>query len=477
MIFYLMSLRFFLSTMMLMYNLNLLHERSACSTMTTAIATNRRMMGSTRRRRPTTIMLITVALLVFWCAIILRAQQLLETHISRATSLQEAMTTNQHQALPVKTAKKLQSDFHQKDNVVSKNTVKFGVKPKQQTARSNEWQRAVSNSSNASSLPASETPATDVFCTNCTRYIVFKPIPFGQGTGQAMNGLLAAHLLGEEFNRIVCVTPTYKPFHVAFESVHPQAIQDCPSLKLQRKPKLISLINYNYGPDECKLKEELSSEKQIVYIVGNSYPRWPTVPDNYFTHFFKPTATLKNALPWTKPPSTVVHLRKADRDASDPRLGLDTKTLQALGKALPSNTFLVTNNVNWFDYFSGKFQWTHPNWRAVRHNAFKSFLWGQRGKDDLSDKDRSDQAQDLQMWSDWYSILCAKRVWHTHSDFSLSAIHWMNVESKTIMGVDEAGELKLLDEPWIRETRPPRLKDRGPEDLVSCKETHKASVV
>jgi len=53
------------------------------------------------------------------------------------------------------------------------------------------------------------------------------------------------------------------------------------------------------------------------------------------------------------------------------------------------------------------------------------------------------------MWADWYTILTAKMVYHTHSDFSISAIHWQNIESKTIDGYDRFGHyLKLVDESW-----------------------------
>jgi hypothetical protein len=321
---------------------------------------------------------------------------------------------------------------------------------------------------NKDSLQAEHDKYVEIHCSNCTRYLVFKPIVGGQGTGQAMNGLLASHLLGDEFDRVVCVTPTYKSFRDAFQPVFPQAIQDCPTLNLNPKPKLIPLINYHSAPDECALKKELSSNKQIVYLVGNTYPRWRQVPNCYFTRFYKPRPSLQSMLPWSEPPSTVVHLRKGDRENTDPRAGLDTKTLKALGEALPSVTFLVANNVNWFDFFAEKYGWRHPEWHAVQHSAFRSFMsWGKRG--DLTEKDYSVTLQDLQMWSDWFTILSAKKVWHTHSDFSLSAIHWMNIESKTITGVDANGNLQLIDESWRRESLFAPLLDRTEENLANCK--------
>lgn len=439
-------------------------------------------MKQNKRWGTATVLLTMMGIIFCWFTIIFHSQQVLETSTNR-NILQLDINEQTHpkplSAEDSTPSKNTRNRVEGLNKGTSLNRVKFVVDVTQaktpQMTKQNDLVVSNLHLDNDEAPPPTETTHTDISCTNCTRYIVFRPIPHGQGTGQHMNGLLAAHLLGEEFNRVVCVTPTYEPFHMAFEPVHPQEVQDCPTLKLNPKPKLLTLINYNAAPDECKLKQELSSDKQIIYIVGNTYPRYRSVPDKYFSQFYKPTITLKNMLPWKEPPTTVVHLRKADREAVDGRAGLDTKTLTALGEALPSDTFLVTNNVNWFDYFADKFQWSHPNWRGVQHSAFRNFLWGQRAE--LTEKDRSEQAQHLQMFSDWYSILCAKRVWHTHSDFSLSAIHWMNIESKTIMGVDENGTLKLVDEPWRREEVMPPLVDRGPDQLENCKEPVKSSVV
>lgn len=411
-----------------------------------------------RRISSSRILLIgTGSLFIVWCAAVWR---LLKAGDESTPSHREAMALEQLPTDSViwssKGANKIVYKMPEMSNRLISNTKTGEVSVKQQGVTD-----AVSNDSPPKYL--------DIRCTNCTRYLIFKPIIGGQGTGQAMNGLLSAHLLGDEFDRVVCVTPTYKSFHDTFQPVLPQAVQDCPTLQLNPKPKLLSLINYHSDPDECVLKDELSSDKKIVYIVGNTYPRWREVPDNYFTRFYKPRPSLQSMLPWSEPPSTVVHLRKGDRENTDPRAGLDTKTLKALGEALPSDTFLVANNVNWFDFFDEKYGWRHPEWRAVQHSAFRSFMsWGSRGE--LTEKDYSPKLQDLQMWSDWYTILSAKKVWHTHSDFSLSAIHWMNIESKTITGVDhESGELKLIDESWRRESLSLPLKDRSKEYLASCR--------
>jgi hypothetical protein len=65
------------------------------------------------------------------------------------------------------------------------------------------------------------------------------------------------------------------------------------------------------------------------------------------------------------------------------------------------------------------------------------------------------------MWADWYTILTAEIVYHTHSDFSISAIHWQNIPSKSIDGYDPVlKELKLIEESWRVDGETPRLVDR-----------------
>ena len=62
----------------------------------------------------------------------------------------------------------------------------------------------------------------------------------------------------------------------------------------------------------------------------------------------------------------------------------------------------------------------------------------------------------------------AEKVIHTHSDFSLSAIHWRNLESKTILGLDKNGNLDLIDEPWRREHSVIPLVQRKENELKHC---------
>lgn len=302
--------------------------------------------------------------------------------------------------------------------------------------------------------------------TKADRFIVFRPIAQGQGAGNIVHGLLAVHALAEEFGRIVCA-PKYKDFNAAFEAIDPYVVQACGNLKQDKAALLreIRLVNYEKAPDECQLQERLASNQEIVYIVGNTYPRWRPIPERLFIKYYKPKPELMEMLP-DPMPKTVVHLRKGDQ-GGDRREGIDAASLEALGKALPSDTYLVTNNLAWYDYFSKNFTWTHPNWHAVYHSAAHSFMWGDNGH--ATDKEKSIPVQNLQLWCDWYVIARAELVWHTHSDFSLSAIHWMNVESKTIKGIDHStGKLKMIDEAWRTDEIMKPLKDRGPDDLKNC---------
>ena len=290
-----------------------------------------------------------------------------------------------------------------------------------------------------------------------------------------MAGLLAAYLLGDEFQRIVCINPHHSNsnFLLVFESIDPIANIKCPLLLQQQDPKRlrstqredVSLINFVGAADECELQNTMSdTSRKVVYVVANTYPRWPTVPNYYFLYYYQPTATLLDALPYTIQPTTVVHLRQPD-DYSDIRDGLDTDSLNALGKLLPPNesTFLVTNNVDFYERFTKCCQWSHPQWNVVQHSAL-DYSWGagsQNNNFETSSNDtdqKRDRAlqqqkekQNVQMWVDWYTLLMADDVYHTHSDFSISTIHWMNKKdhSFSIRGYNvDTQQLETQMESW-----------------------------
>jgi hypothetical protein len=313
------------------------------------------------------------------------------------------------------------------------------------------------------------------------RYIVFIPIRGGQGTGNIVAGLLAAHLLALEFNRTVCLSSLYQKFLDAFEPVNPVVIEKCPlilqgSLPTRDSDNYLTLINYYRAPDECLLKETLASDVSVLYLESNTYPRWPAIPNNMFFTNYRAKPELLKALPYRESPTTVVHLREPD-GSGDARKGLDDDSLVALGKMLPRDTYLVTNRVDWYDKFEKEYGWSHPEWNEVIHSVFLR-SWGVRGSNQRESRivqgvDRG--TQNLQMWCDWYTMLTAKFVYHTHSDFSISAIHWQNLDSREIMGLNATtGELDLEEESWRITGETERLVDRtlggkGTSDLRECK--------
>jgi hypothetical protein len=76
-----------------------------------------------------------------------------------------------------------------------------------------------------------------------------------------------------------------------------------------------------------------------------------------------PHGSLQVMLPGKDPPKTVVHLQNADKVAVRKEEGLDSATIEALRKALPSSdTYLVTSYIKWYDYFAQHFHLKHPKW-------------------------------------------------------------------------------------------------------------------
>jgi len=308
-----------------------------------------------------------------------------------------------------------------------------------------------------------------------SRFVIFLPTNNGQGIGNIMNGLLAAHLLADEFNRTLCVSEEWHDFYLAFVPLNYR--EECAKLPNQHglATQTIRIHNFENPPDECFLKEWLASDTNVLYFVGNTYPRWRNMPeDNYWDKFYAPTDLMKAMLPWKgRRPTVVVHLRRPD-GTHDARKGLDDETLSALGKSLPNTTFLVTNNVEWYSYFKRSYHWANPGWSKIHHSAFSTIEWGSKGE--LPGTNKTKEENMMELWCDWYTILMAERVVHTHSDFSLSAIHWRNLDSKTIVGVNN-GILEFCDEPWRREQSMKPLVDRQGTELNKCQSTGTVDVV
>jgi hypothetical protein len=240
-----------------------------------------------------------------------------------------------------------------------------------------------------------------------------------------------------------------------------------------------TIVQNNYDQksseqSECSMSELLSNHRgfPIVYYEGNTYPRWPNIvisKRDRFRERFQPTQALKDTLPWkeSEPPPVVAHLRQGDSDR-DHRDGLDEKTLSLLARESfletiesPSVVFLVTNNVEWYARFP---DWSHPSWSKVHHSALRSISWG-GGDLDHQRKDDSD----LQMWADWYTLLSARKIYHTASDFSRSASRWNEkIESWTIRGSNEDGLVLKKDGEGSLHGGVPKLVDRATNELWFC---------
>lgn len=275
------------------------------------------------------------------------------------------------------------------------------------------------------------------------RFLIFRPpSEEAQGLGNVMNGLHATHILGKEFNRTVCVSDEWSDFSLALQSLTPLCHSTQQQLLPPRTPQnTIWLLNYK-PLNECELKRRLEGNEAVIYFVSNDYPRWPLLADAPpvpLNDYYHPTHNLDVMLPWTTPPTTVVHLREPDND-QDYREGLDMSTRIALGTELSKDTYLVTNRVEYYSWFQEHYGWHHPPWTGVRHSAIPNLQWT-AGTFTL---DHTDEV--LQLWADWWTLYNAKRVLHTHSDFSRSAIRWSHCEnSYTIGGTDEdSGALRLI---------------------------------
>jgi hypothetical protein len=92
----------------------------------------------------------------------------------------------------------------------------------------------------------------------------------------------------------------------------------------------------------------------------------------------------------------------------------------------------------------------------VRHSANAKLSWGSSYNNNnnnnnakmVSSNQQQQPHQRLEMWSDWWTLYHADRIFHTHSDFSLSAVHWSGIkESFSIRGVNpHTGELRFEEE-------------------------------
>ena len=306
--------------------------------------------------------------------------------------------------------------------------------------RINELGRTEQKTNNDATM-ASALQTTGSREQSTTKYLIYIADVSYQGAGNIVTGLLGAHLIGLEFNRTVCAALKPTGFYRAFAPVNRRACVDNQRL-LPKPSRENTIVLYNFGRpvSECWVQERLSSDEPILYFEGNTYPRWPIVPHhNFFHQYYQPKPVLRHILPWQPyvgPPRVVVHLRQPDTLGMDHRRGLDDDTLHALGRYLPNTTFLVTNRVDWYQTFHTLYGWSHPPWTMVVHSAKPTLKWidtnDTRYPVALTPQEKDQQL--LQLWADWYTILCAEQVYHTASDFSASAVHWNNVWSRIVDG-------------------------------------------
>ena len=266
-----------------------------------------------------------------------------------------------------------------------------------------------------------------------------------------MHGLLAAQLLGYEFQRTVCVD--YPSFTDHFAYVDPTVERDCAAImrtQQQQQPTVIlKVVNYEAKhQDECRIQSLLrSDDTPILHFIGNSYPTsWPSPPlptALRFDQLYRPRheTLLESLLPDIDSISHLVHLRVPD-GPDDPREDEKDNGLLWLEQQLPHirSTFLVTNQVALYQQFADCCGWSHPSWSSVRHSAL-SLEWT---KDGVVQRHRQDdknpQQQELQGWVDWYTILLVASsvqqnttILHSRSDFSASAVHWSQKDHRSLV--------------------------------------------
>ena len=339
---------------------------------------------------------------------------------------------------------------------------------------------------------------------------MFEKLHAKQGEGNVVHGLLAAHWLADEFNRTLCISPSYGSFLSAFRpKQNPVGVSVCrdadtaittkPPRRQDYLDNRVAFVSFlsrpSTGTDDCQVWKKLASNRTVLWFTGNTYPRyWPDdahFPSHLlFDNLYEPTEALRQLLPWhpndstngnntipydddndngatntrtrldREPPRVVVHWRHGDND-KDIRRGLDKRTRQVLREQLPPDAYLCTNWVEWYHEWNKD---RHAPWDTVTHSALRTVQWGHDDNSSTTTTNRlavstSPRAgQNLQLWSDWYTILRADQVYHTHSDFSASAVHWSNkTDSYIVRGLqvhtnDSQGgpRLDLRPERWRR---------------------------
>jgi len=298
------------------------------------------------------------------------------------------------------------------------------------------------------------------------RYLIYQGFLHGQGLGQFMSGLLATQLLGDEFNRVVCVQ--WQDFLHSFRyKENTLAAQLCPHLETLYQTHWedddslrLALINYGVPPNECLLKDRLASNQSVWTVMANTYPQWPSVPPQFLDRFYE--FRFPHLLPSNL--DAVVHLRVPDSPGSDPRPGLDPNSLQLLGERLQNRSvYLVTNRVAFYEYCESHFGWIGAGWSEVRHSALKK-TWGNSNVTLFDETEATARLQKpisrlspktllQQTMADWMALYSARSVYHTASEFSASAVHWSGCTDTHVLN-GGFHQLYLLEEAWTNASEP-----------------------
>jgi hypothetical protein len=228
----------------------------------------------------------------------------------------------------------------------------------------------------------------------------------------------------------------WKAFQQAFVSEN-EAI--CQKITKHEKPsKTVLYWNFGTTMPADKVYAIFASEDPVIAFTSNRFvpPDGKPVHPKKFESVFRPTQALLALLPWgqREPPECVVHLRLGDNNG-DKRAGLDSQTQTALKNELDASCFLITNHVEWYAPFELA-GWSHPQWGTVKHELAGSL------------PSASTNNKHLEKWSDWYTIYKAKRVYHTQSGFSESAVYASGAFSRLILGTTKEGRLSLEKDHW-----------------------------
>lgn len=210
----------------------------------------------------------------------------------------------------------------------------------------------------------------------------------GQGLGNIMNGLIAASLLSIESKR--CLIVQWPSFAHTFSSER-RCFHD-----LNGTGARVDYWNFGYSDSAAHFRSVIESSVDDVRMSGNEYPNftWPLVPNGTFHELFEPRFT--DAIETV---DILFHVRVGD-SSRDRRAG--DKQWIKLQDLFPNATLIINSERLYKD----------TTWRRPTHH-----------KQEVSFHKLASTI-DSSTWFDWYMILKAKRVIHSPSSFSESAVRW-----------------------------------------------------